>query len=99
MKYSSRRTVKNRRNVHKKIVGGNPKLREKSIGNSAIELDNVNLSVLQEAKEHLDNYLKTIKPQVRDQTDLIIESVANKLDMSIHYIESAREQLQSLLSR
>lgn len=96
MKYTRRKTIKNRRGVHKKLVGGNPKFREQSIGNSVIELYNVNLSVLQEAKEHLDNYLKTIKPEVRDRTDLIIESVANKLDMSLHYIESAREQLQTL---
>lgn len=98
MKYARRKTVKNRRRIHKKLVGGNTQLRKQYLSNSAIELDNLNTSVLQESIENLDKYLKTvaIKPDDMDSEEFRVKMIRESLQRSLDLIEDSRSRLVEL---
>lgn len=79
-------------------MGGNPELRKKYLLNSAIELDNLNTSVLQESIENLDKYLKTvaIKPDDMDSEEFRVKMIRDSLQRSLDLIEDSRSRLVEL---
>lgn len=92
MKYPRRKTVKNNRRLSKKTGGNISERQRQYISKSFIELENLNTSVLQESKGHLDDYLKTVKHDTK------VQSIRDLLQTSLTKIDQARDKLQELLN-